>query len=38
MGDDVILEAIRKGSIKAIMRVGGKLLLTTITQVLHVPK
>jgi len=38
MGDDTILEAIGKGSIKAIMQVGGKMLLTTITQVLHVPK
>ncbi len=38
MGDDTILEAIGKGSIKATMQVGGKLLLTTITQVLHVPK
>jgi hypothetical protein len=34
---DTILEAIGKGSIKATMQVGGKLLLTTITQVLHVP-
>jgi hypothetical protein len=31
---DTILEAIGKGSIKATMQVGGKLLLT---QVLHVP-
>ncbi len=38
MGDDTILEAIGKGSIKATMQVGGKMLLTTITQVLHVPK
>jgi hypothetical protein len=38
MGDDTILEAIGKASIKATMRVGGKLLLTTVTQVLHVPK
>jgi hypothetical protein len=33
MGDDTILEAIGKGNIKATIRVGGKLLLTTITQV-----
>jgi hypothetical protein len=38
MGDDTILEAIGKGSIKAIMQVGGELTHTTITQVLHVPK
>jgi hypothetical protein len=38
MGDDTKLEAIGKGNIKATMRVGGKLLFTTITQVLHVPK
>jgi hypothetical protein len=38
MGDDTILEAIGKGSIKATMQVGGKLLLITIIQVLHVPK
>ncbi len=38
MGDDTILEAIGKGSIKATMRVGGRVLFTTITQVLHVPK
>ncbi len=38
MGDDTILEAIDEGSIKATMQVGGKMLLTTITQVLHVPK
>jgi hypothetical protein len=38
MGDDTILEAIGKGSIKATMQVGGKMLFTTITQVLHVPK
>jgi hypothetical protein len=31
------LEAIGKGSIKAIMQVGGKMFLITITQVLHVP-
>jgi len=37
MGDDTILEAIGKGNIKATMQVGGKMLLTTITQV-HVPK
>ncbi len=30
MGDDTILEAIGKGSIKAIMQVGVKMLLTTI--------
>ncbi len=33
-----ILEAIGKGNIKAIMQVGGKVLFTTIIQVLHVPK
>jgi hypothetical protein len=38
MGDDTILEAIGKGSIKATMQVGGEMLLITITQVLHVPK
>jgi hypothetical protein len=38
MGDDTILEAIGKGSIKAIMQVGGRVLFTTIIQVLHVPK
>jgi hypothetical protein len=38
MGDDTILEAIGKGNIKATMQVGGKMLLTTIIQVLHVPK
>jgi hypothetical protein len=38
MGDDTILEAIGKGNIKATMQVGGKMLLTTITQVFHVPK
>jgi len=38
MGDDTILEAIGKGNIKATMQVGGKMLLTTITQFLHVPK
>jgi hypothetical protein len=38
MRDDTILEAIAKGNIKAAMQVGGKMLFTTITQVLHVPK
>jgi hypothetical protein len=38
MGANTILKAIGKGSIKATMRIGGKLLLATITQVLHVPK
>ncbi len=38
MGNNTVLEAISKGSIKATMQVGGKLLLTTITQVFHVPK
>jgi hypothetical protein len=38
MGDDTILEAIGKRSIKATMQVGGRVLFTTITQVLHVPK
>jgi hypothetical protein len=31
MGNDTILEAIGKGSIKATMQVGGKLSHTTIT-------
>jgi hypothetical protein len=31
MGDDTVLEAIGKGSIKATMQVGGKLPHTTIT-------
>ncbi len=38
MGDDTILGAIGKGSIKATMQVEGRMLFTTITQVLHVPK
>jgi hypothetical protein len=38
MGDDIVLEVIGKGSIKATMQVGGKLSHATITQVLHVPK
>ncbi len=38
MGDDTVLEAISKGSIKGTMQVGGKLSHATITQVLHVPK
>jgi hypothetical protein len=38
MGDDTILEAIGKGSIKVTMKVGGELTHTTITQVLHVSK
>ncbi len=38
MGDDIVLEAIGKGSIKATMQVGGQLTHTTITQVLHLPK
>ncbi len=38
MGDDTVLEAIGKGSIKGTMQVGGQLAHTTITQVLHVPK
>ncbi len=38
MGDDTILEAIGKGSIKATMQVRGQLTHTTITQVLHVQK
>jgi hypothetical protein len=37
MGDATILEAIGKGNIKAIMQVGGRVLFTTIIQVLHVP-
>jgi hypothetical protein len=38
MGDETILEAIAKGSIKGIMQVGGRVLFTTITQVLHIPQ
>jgi hypothetical protein len=38
MGDDTILDAISKGSIKATMQARGRMLFTTITQVLHVPK
>jgi hypothetical protein len=38
MGDDTVLEAITKRNIKATMQIKGKMLLTTITQVLHVPK
>jgi hypothetical protein len=38
MGDDIVLEAIGKGSIKATMQVGRQLTHTTIIQVLHVPK
>jgi hypothetical protein len=38
MGDDTILEAIGKGNIKATMLIRGKMLVTTITQILHVPK
>jgi hypothetical protein len=38
MGDDIVLEAISKGNIKATMQMGGKLSHATITQVLHVPK
>ncbi len=38
MGDDTVLEAINKRNIKITMQMGGKLLHTTITQVLHVPK
>jgi hypothetical protein len=38
MGDDIVLEAIGKGNIKAKMQVGGELSHVTITQVLHVPK
>jgi len=38
MGDDTILEAIGKGNVKATMQVRGRVLFTTITQVLHVPK
>jgi hypothetical protein len=30
MGDDTILKAIGKGSIKAIMQVGGRVLFITI--------
>jgi hypothetical protein len=37
-GYDTILEAIGKGSIKARMQVGRRVLFITITQVLHVPK
>jgi hypothetical protein len=38
IADDTILEAIGKRSIKATMQVGGRVLFTTITQGLHVPK
>jgi hypothetical protein len=38
MGDDTILEAIGKRSIKATMQARARMLFTTITQVLHVPK
>jgi hypothetical protein len=38
MGDDTVLEAVGKGSIKATMQVGSKLSHATMTQVLHVPK
>jgi len=38
MGDDIVLEAIGKGNIKATIQVGGELTHTTITQVLRVPK
>jgi hypothetical protein len=38
MGNDTILESIDKESIKATMQVGGRMLSTTITQILHVPK
>ncbi len=38
MGDDTILEAIGKKSIKATMQIGGRMLFITIIQVLHVPK
>jgi hypothetical protein len=38
MGDDTILEAVGKVSIKATMQIGGKMLFTTITKVFHVPK
>jgi hypothetical protein len=38
MRDHTTLEAIGKGSIKAIMQVGGRVLFTTIIQILHVPK
>jgi hypothetical protein len=38
IGDDTILEAIGKGSMKATMQVKVKMLLITITQVFHVPK
>jgi hypothetical protein len=38
MGDDTILKATGKWSIKATMQVGGKMLFITIIQVFHVPK
>jgi hypothetical protein len=38
MGNNTILEAIGKGSIKATIQVGSKMLLITITEILHVPK
>jgi hypothetical protein len=38
MGNDTILEVIGKRNIKATMQVGGRVSLTIITQVFHVPK
>ncbi len=38
MGDDTILEAIHKRSIKATMQIGGKMLFIGIIQIFHVPK
>jgi len=38
MGDDIVLDAIGKGNIKATMQTGDKMSHTTIAQVLHVPK
>jgi len=38
MGDDIILDAIGKGNIRATVQVGSIMLLTTIAQVFHVLK
>jgi hypothetical protein len=38
MGNNTILEAIGKGSIKATIQVGSKMLFITIIEILHVPK
>jgi hypothetical protein len=38
MGDDTILEAISKGSIKATMQVGGRMLLQPSLKFFMFPK